>query len=174
MLLRDVHQRLQAAVTQPALHPLKPLRCIVHLRRHGTDHHDRFRTATGGFLHRYRVTDPAVQIADAVQQGAGTIKTGNGAGGADDVQPVLLLRREIARGIVIPPTGAHPKLFSAIKQTGRRVHCQRHLAGGRLQQPVEIDQVAAAHKAHRVKKFFRRGVAHNHFSRVARLVADIG
>jgi hypothetical protein len=25
-----------------------------------------------------------------------------------------------------------------------------------------------------LKKFFRRGVAHNHFSRVARLVADIG
>ena len=52
------------------------------------------------------------------------------------------------------PAGAHPERFAAIKQACGGIHRQRHLAGSGFQQPVEIDQVAAAHKAHRVKNSF--------------------
>lgn len=76
MLLRDIHQRLQAAVAQPAFHPLKPLWGVIHLRRHRADHHNGFCPAPRRLLYRHRVADTAVKIAYPLQQGAGAVESG--------------------------------------------------------------------------------------------------
>ncbi|MNP39564.1 hypothetical protein D3C76_1331460 [compost metagenome] len=128
MQIGDIHQRLQAAVSQPFFHPLKPLWGVIHLRRHGTDHNNSLRPAPRGFLNGYRIADPAIQIVDSIKGRGGSVETRDRAGGAKDIQPVLFLRREVARRVVIAPAGAHPELFSAIEQARRGVHRQRHLA----------------------------------------------
>ena len=117
MVLHQIHKRLQAAFAEPALHPLKPLRGVVHLGRYGADHHDGLRPATGGFLHGDRIADAAVEIAHAVQQHAAAVKTGNGAGGANQVKPGLLGWGEVVWRVIIAATGAHPELFAGIEQS---------------------------------------------------------
>ncbi|MNB93553.1 hypothetical protein D3C75_406880 [compost metagenome] len=170
----QIEHRLQAAVTQPALHPPQPLRGIVHLRRDGTDHDDRFCPAPGRLLHRDRIADAAIQIRNPIQQRAGAIETRYRAGGAKNIQPVLLQRRKVARGVIIPATRTHPEGFAGIKQARGIIHRQRHLAGGSIQQPVEIDKIATAHKAQWVEELAGSGVTHDHFAGVARLIADVG
>ena len=76
MMLQDAHHLLQAAVAQPVLHALHPLRGVVHLRRHGADHHDGVGAAAVGLFNRDRIADAAVLIADAVQLHALTVKPG--------------------------------------------------------------------------------------------------
>ncbi len=117
MLLRDIHQRLQAAVAQPAFHPLKPLWGVIHLRRHRADHHNGFCPAPRRLLYRHRVADTTVKIAYPLQQRAGAVESRDRAGCADDIQPVLFLRRKVTRRIVIATAGAHPELFAGIEQS---------------------------------------------------------
>ena len=60
-MMHQIDQRLQTTLSQPALHPLEPLRGIKHLRRDGTDHHDGLGAAAGRLLHRDRIADAAVR-----------------------------------------------------------------------------------------------------------------
>ncbi|MNI67358.1 hypothetical protein D3C73_1229850 [compost metagenome] len=80
VVLQDAHHLLQAAFAQPVLHAFHPLRRVVHLRRHGADHHDGIRATAIGFFNRDRIADATVLIADAVQLHSHAVKTGDGAG----------------------------------------------------------------------------------------------
>jgi hypothetical protein len=64
----------------------------------------------------------------------------------------LRRRRKIAGGVIVAAAGAHPQLFPQRELRFSIVHGQRHLLRSGLDQPVEIDKVAAAHKAHRIEK----------------------
>ena len=174
MMLHQIQKRLQATFTQPALHTFEPLRGVVHLRRHSANHYQRFCPLLRCLLHRYGITNSSIQIVHAVQYNPCAVEPGNRAGGSNEVEPVLPVRRKIAGRVIIAPTGAHIKCFPCGKQALGVVHRQRHMRCSRIHQPVEIDQISPTHKTHRVKKFASGGVTHNNFAAVTGLVTEIG
>lgn len=56
----------------------------------------------------------------------------------------------------------------------RHVHRQRHLRRRRINQPIEIDQMPAAHETQRIEELGRGGVTGDHPARVAHLPTDVG
>ncbi|MPM86644.1 hypothetical protein SDC9_133734 [bioreactor metagenome] len=122
MVLHQIQQWLQAAFAQPAFHTLEPLRGVIHLRRHRSNHHQRFRPLLHSLTHRNGIADPTIQVIDPLQRYATTIEPWDRAGRPDQIKPVLRIGREIVRRVVITPTGAHVKRFPGFEQARGGIH----------------------------------------------------
>ncbi len=111
-------------------------------------------------------------ITDPFQIDAQPVKTGNGTGGFNQIQPVIRRGIKITGRIVIAAAGAHIELTAAGEQRFRTAHRQREFTAGDIDQPVEIDQIAPTHKAQRIKKEFTGCVSGNDTTGIAMLATD--